>query len=101
MKGMTKWGLDKQKFMNALFEAVVDEGECIACEDCVDRCPVGAITVQDTAAVDRTKCLGCGLCASSCPNQAITVYQRQDKVDPFEKVLDLGMAILKGKKENA
>jgi hypothetical protein len=27
------------------------------------------------------------------------MHQREDKVEPFEKALDLGMAILKGKKE--
>ena len=86
--------------MNALFEAVIEEEECIGCEDCVDRCPVGAITVQDTAGVDRRKCLGCGLCATSCQSQAITMHPREDKVEPFEKALDLGMAILKGKMEN-
>jgi len=29
------------------------------------------------------------------------MYQREDKVEPFERALDLGMAILKGKRENA
>jgi Pyruvate/2-oxoacid:ferredoxin oxidoreductase delta subunit len=97
MKGITKKGLDKHKFLNALFEAVVDEGACTACGDCAERCPVGAISLDDTAAVDREKCLGCGLCAGTCPSKAIAMHLREDREDPFERVLNLGLAILEGK----
>jgi Pyruvate/2-oxoacid:ferredoxin oxidoreductase delta subunit len=97
MKGITKLGHNKHKYMNALFEASVDEEECTACEECLDRCPVGAIVVKDTALIDRDKCLGCGLCASGCPSEAITMILRDDAEEPFDRALELGLAILEGK----
>jgi electron transport complex protein RnfB len=100
MKGITKWGHDKHKYINALFEAVVDADECVSCEECIDRCPVGAITVDDVAVVDRAKCLGCGLCASACPSEAIAMCLREDREEPFDKVFQMGMAIMEAKKRN-
>lgn len=100
MKGITKRGHDKHKYINALFEAVVDEDECVGCEECIDRCPVGAVTVDDVAVVDRERCLGCGLCASACPSEAITMCLREDREEPFDKVFQMGMAIMEAKKEN-
>jgi ferredoxin len=100
MKGMVFKGHDKQKYMNALYEARVDVEACIACEECLDRCPVKAITVEETALVDRNRCLGCGLCAGVCPNEALTLHLREDRQEPFKNTFELGMAILKGKIEN-
>ncbi|MFX1288814.1 MAG: 4Fe-4S binding protein, partial [Promethearchaeota archaeon] len=51
MKGMTQFGQDKQKFMNAIFESIIDESVCISCGNCVERCPVKAITIEDYALV--------------------------------------------------
>ncbi len=99
MKGITHRGHAKQKYMNALFEAVIDEESCTACEACIERCPVGAIAVQDVAVVDREKCLGCGLCAGACPTESITLRLREDREEPFNKVFELGMAILEGKEK--
>ena len=101
MKGITKRGHDKHKYMNALFEAAVDEAECSACDICVDRCPVGAISVEDSASVDRSKCLGCGLCASDCPTDAISLVLRPDREEPFDGIAEMGAEILKGKQANA
>jgi Pyruvate/2-oxoacid:ferredoxin oxidoreductase delta subunit len=101
MKGIVTQDRDRQKFMNALFEAVVDEAQCTACEICLERCPVDAISVEDTAMVDRDKCLGCGLCASDCSMEAIAMHLRKDRQEPFERVFDMGMAMLKAKQANA
>jgi NAD-dependent dihydropyrimidine dehydrogenase PreA subunit len=101
MKGITKRGHDKRRYMNALFEAVVDADECVGCEECIDRCPVGAVKVDDAAVVDRDKCLGCGLCASACPSEAITMRLREDREEPFDRVFQMGMAIMEAKKKNA
>ncbi|MDI7252853.1 MAG: 4Fe-4S binding protein, partial [Actinomycetota bacterium] len=99
MKGITKRDMDKHYFLNALFEAVVDAEECTACEACLERCPVGAVRVEETAVVDRERCLGCGLCAGTCPAEAISIVLREDREEPFERVVDMGLAILEGKEK--
>ena len=101
MKGITKRGYDKHKYLNAIFEAAVEEAECSGCDLCVDRCPVGAIAVEDTADVDRTKCLGCGLCASVCPTEAIRLVLRPDREEPFDGISEMGREILKAKQAKA
>ena len=98
MKGMIQFGQDKQKFMNAMFESIIDEELCIACENCVERCPVKAITIEDIAIVNRDLCLGCGLCASVCEEEAICLKHREDGEEPFNRVLEMGVAILEAKR---
>ncbi len=98
MKGITKMGHNKHMYLNALFESAIDAMKCTGCGTCSDRCPVGAIQIEKVANVDRSKCLGCGLCAGVCPENAILLRMRADLEDPFDHVLELGMAILKGKR---
>ncbi|MBC7230372.1 MAG: 4Fe-4S binding protein [Actinobacteria bacterium] len=97
MKGITKLGMDKHRFLNAVFCAAVDADACTGCGECVERCPVGAVEVGDAAAVDRDRCLGCGLCAGACPGGAMSMLLREDREEPFERVVDLGLAIMEGK----
>ena len=99
MKGITTLGHDKHKYMNALYEALVDPQECTLCEECIDRCPVNAITLEEDIFIDRQLCLGCGLCASVCPSESISLRLREDRVEPFDKVSDMGMAILEAKQK--
>jgi Pyruvate/2-oxoacid:ferredoxin oxidoreductase delta subunit len=98
LKGIVHKGHDKRKYMNALYEAMVDGEACTACEACLERCPVGAILVEDAARVDRERCLGCGLCAGACPSEAISLHLRPDREEPFDRVLDMGAAILEAKR---
>ncbi len=99
LKGIVEKDHDKIKYMNALYLAVVDPDACTGCGTCEDRCPAGAIEVADVAAVDRGKCLGCGLCATDCPEEAIGIHLKEDRAEPFDRVMDLGKAILQGKQK--
>ncbi len=101
MKGMTQYGLNKEKFMNAIFESIIDRDLCIACGSCVERCPVNAISLNEVAEVDRNLCLGCGLCSNVCPEEAIHLKPRKDLEEPFDRVLDMGIAILEGKRKTS
>ena len=65
-----------QVFLPSPFMAQVDTETCDACETCADRCPVGAIEVNDHAVVDQEKCLGCGVCVPSCTTDSIKLIRR-------------------------
>jgi Fe-S-cluster-containing hydrogenase component 2 len=54
--------------------AIVDAGKCSGCGECVEACPLDAITMQDaTAKVDDQACGDCGACVDVCPTQSISV----------------------------
>ena len=54
--------------------AVVDPSLCEGCEECLDSCPVEAITMQgEHAVVDPEECTECQACVDPCPTDAITI----------------------------
>jgi len=57
------------------FTAIVDDDECTACEECLERCYFDAIAIDDVAEIDEEKCMGCGLCAVTCPTEAISLKE--------------------------
>ena len=63
---------------NSNYYAVVDKDECVACETCVDRCHMDAITVDDTAVIDLDRCIGCGVCAVTCDVEAISLHRKDE-----------------------
>ena len=50
---------------------------CAGCQECVIRCPMGALTmdlVNWIAVADDGRCVGCRQCERTCPFSAITVH---------------------------
>ena len=66
----------KNSFADSNYLMHVDMDACTGCANCEERCPVGAITVDDVAVVDAEKCIGCGVCHPSCPSEAISLVDR-------------------------
>ena len=46
--------------------------DCIACGICVEKCPVEAIIIDETANINPEICIGCASCIAVCPESAIT-----------------------------
>jgi len=57
--------------------AIIDLDKCTGCGDCVDSCPLNAITLNEDpkAIVDENECTDCGTCVDVCPSQAISMPQ--------------------------
>jgi electron transport complex protein RnfB len=58
------------------FVAGIDAIECEGCGSCADRCPFGAITVDEHGSVDADTCLGCGVCVPACETGALGLARR-------------------------
>lgn len=65
------------------FTIRLEEEACTACETCVDRCQVNALSMgDDVVGIDHSLCIGCGLCVSTCPTQALGLLPREEKIVP-------------------
>ena len=59
--------------------AQVDQDACTGCETCMDRCQMGAISLNDdeVAEVNPARCIGCGLCVTTCPSDAMHLVPKE------------------------
>jgi glutamate synthase (NADPH/NADH) small chain len=73
---------------------------CAGCQECIVRCPAGALDIDDAhwiATVDAAACVGCRQCERTCPFSAISVEgdqlvearQRFDSYHPSKLVGDV------------
>lgn len=54
------------------FYSVNVPGKCVLCGTCVERCPMGAISIEDgKLTINRDVCIGCGACATGCAQHAM------------------------------
>ncbi len=51
---------------------------CMACGECLDACPVGAISMNHAKAVIDESCKGCGSCVQVCPGGAIDIRLEEE-----------------------
>jgi Pyruvate/2-oxoacid:ferredoxin oxidoreductase delta subunit len=60
--------------------AAVDQEACVGCEACLDRCQMGALTMNEKSVVqiNLDRCIGCGLCVTSCPEEAMRLVPKPD-----------------------
>ena len=80
------------------FLSAVDAGQCTGCGDCILRCPMEALAIEDeVACVDSKRCIGCGLCVSACPTGAILLQPRAEAPVPFPDSRQLNAAIVSSK----
>jgi ferredoxin len=89
----------------------VDRSQCNGCGDCVDTCPVRAISLEvgvirkkkrRWAVRDEALCLGCGSCHPSCKYGGIRMEPREQRVFTPETTFDrmVTMAIERGRLAN-
>lgn len=50
----------------------INKDLCIGCGACAGGCPVGALTLEDTAVCNPDVCIDCGACVGTCPVEAIS-----------------------------
>jgi electron transport complex protein RnfB len=78
LRGITDWGV-ANSVARANYYAVVEPKRCTGCRSCVDRCQVGAISLDDDiASVNHDLCIGCGLCVTGCPGKAVRLERKRE-----------------------
>jgi electron transport complex protein RnfB len=71
------------------FVAEVDADSCVACGQCVERCPMSAASISDNvSSIEPGRCIGCGLCAATCAVGAITLQRRKGTPSELPASLD-------------
>ncbi len=83
IEGMVKYGVGNM--VSSGYVARIDKENCTGCGVCEDKCPFGAITLDDGIAnADRSICMGCGVCQGQCAFEAIALIRDETKPAPLD-----------------
>jgi len=60
---------------------LADRDECIGCEECLDRCQMDALVLNNDGFIDvlENRCIGCGLCVIACPSDVLSLVEKPEK----------------------
>lgn len=89
---MTLTTLDQSTVGAARPQVTVLVDRCAGCQECVIRCPTGALTMDTrrwVARAEQSLCVGCRQCVRTCPFSAITVDGPLLVADRVEVPVDL------------
>ena len=72
--------IPRDVIMATYFIRETDADACTGCGDCMESCPVDALSMEDDfPELDKDWCIGCGVCFSRCPTGAAQLKLRPDK----------------------
>ncbi len=96
VRGRTRWDNPTAVLPSNFIPLANDD--CILCGTCVDRCFLGALSLDEDAGksvVDPEKCIGCGVCTIACPEEALKLHRYERLTAPFETPMALYGTIAK------
>jgi len=71
------------EFVYTYYKSNIDPELCVACGECIERCPMDAIQEGDSVSkLLEERCIGCGLCVSTCPEEAISLLEKPNMEEP-------------------
>ena len=72
------------EYVSSAYYVESDQELCAACGDCLERCQMEAISLDDGyAVIDRRRCIGCGLCVTTCPTEAMHLVRKEKDELPY------------------
>ncbi|MBN1381665.1 MAG: 4Fe-4S dicluster domain-containing protein [Deltaproteobacteria bacterium] len=77
--------------------------DCLGCGECVDRCVLDALSIDDETdqvVVDPDKCIGCGVCTFACPQETLKLH-RYERSTPFSTYQQLSDTIRRENRESS
>jgi Pyruvate/2-oxoacid:ferredoxin oxidoreductase delta subunit len=70
--------------VSSAFRAECETEICAGCGDCVGRCQMEAIDLeQGYATINYDRCIGCGLCVTTCSTEAMRLVRKPESEQPY------------------
>jgi ferredoxin len=94
LRGRTVWDNPTAVLPSPFIPIAGDE--CVQCETCIDRCMLGALSLdaeEEKIVVDAEKCIGCGVCTIACATEALKLHRIDRPEKPFDTDVEMYMTL--------